>query len=191
MTDQTELPPHTLGIFASASVPGDPEWARIMTLAGTLFARNKTAIVCLAENGAHCRPLVAACRAAGGEVRVLSDGSVNASALSDGVRIEIIADADARLQRMSDLSDALVGFPASLAAVASLFNVWVLAGGGSSGKPVALLNRNRAYEVVRGYAMDVLSHSLSNAERLMFFADTVEELWNKLQKALAGQVAPH
>jgi hypothetical protein len=66
-----------------------------------------------------------------------------------------------------------------------MFNVWVLAGGGSSGKPVALLNRNRAYEALRGLFVDVFSHSLAKSDRMMVFADTVEELWNQLKPGLA------
>ena len=50
---------------------------------------------------------------------------------------------------------------------------------------MALLNRNRAYEVLRGYAMDVVSHSLTNSDRLVLFADTVEDLWARLDRALA------
>lgn len=186
-TPDTAPPPrHTLGVFASATVPGDPEWARALSQAGTLFGKGKARIVCLAEDGVYCRPLVTAACGAGGQVLILSDGSVELKGLAKDVKVEVIGDAEARWQRMSDLSDALVGFPASLPAVRALFGTWVLAGGGSSGKPVALLNRNRAYEVVRGYTMDVLAHSLATADRLLFFADTADELWSKLQKALTA-----
>jgi hypothetical protein len=175
----------TLGIFAAVALPGDAEHPRILSTAGTLFASSGAQLVCLAEDGAYCRPLVVAARAARGEVTILSDGSLDPETFATGCVVETIPEPEMRVQRMSELADALVGFPVGLVGVRAMFNVWVTAGGGSSGKPVALLNRNRAFEVLRGYSMDVLSHSVTNTDQLVLFADTIEDLWNKLQRALA------
>lgn len=174
-----------LAVFADATAPGDADFPRMLSAAGTLFGEVGVRIVCLSASGAYCRPLVVAARAAGAEVTIISDGELDAGELAAGVHVEVIAEEDARFLHISETVDAFVGFPAGIATVRALFNVWVLAGGGSSGKPVALLNRNRAYEVMRGYAMDVLSHSLSNSDRLLLFADTVEDLWTRLERALA------
>ncbi|HEY9012721.1 MAG TPA: hypothetical protein VIN06_17065, partial [Devosia sp.] len=58
------------------------------------------------------------------------------------------------------------------------------AGAGASHKPVVLLNRNRAFEVVRGMSADVLSHSVKQFDRMAVFTDNVEDLWNKVAWAL-------
>jgi hypothetical protein len=78
-----------------------------------------------------------------------------------------------------------VGLPGSLASASELYKTWVRAGGGASGKPVVLLNRNRAFEVMRGLAADVLSHSVKRQDRMMVFTDNVEDLWNRVAWALA------
>ena len=174
-----------LAVFADATAPGDADFPRVLSTAGALLGEAGAHLVCLSANGAYCRPLVVAACAAGAEVTILSDGTLDASTLADGIHVEVIAEEDARFQHLSDMVDAFIGFPAGIATVRALFNVWVLAGGGSSGKPVALLNRNRAYEVLRGYAMDVVSHSLTNSDRLVLFSETVEDLWARLDRALA------
>ena len=173
-----------LAVFADATQSGDAEYTRVLSSAGTLFARNGAHLICLVVDGAYCRPLVTSACAAGGAVTLLSDGSLDASLLAEGCTVETIEDEEARFQRLGDMADALVGFPAGLMQVRALFNAWVMAGGGASGKPVALLNRNRAYEVLRGYLVDVVTHSLADSDRLTVFADTVEDLWAKLQHAL-------
>jgi hypothetical protein len=185
VNEETPARGPALGIFAAVALPGDAEHPRILSNAGTLFASAGARLVCLAEDGTYCRPLVVAARAARGEVTILSDGSLDSHTFATGCVVEIIPEAETRIQRMSELADALVGFPVGLIGVRAMFNVWATAGGGSSGKPVALLNRNRAFEVLRGYAMDVLSHSLTNTDQLVLFADTIEDLWTKLQRALA------
>ncbi len=175
----------TLAIFAAAALPGDPDYTRIVSLAGTLFARNGVKLVLPVEGGAYCRPLVTAARGAGGEVTLISDGSLTPDAFAEGCEVEVIEEEEARFQHLSELADGFVGFPAGIRAVRAMFNVWVLAGGGASGKPVALLNRNRAYEVLRGFGVDVLSHSLAQADRMLIIAETTEDLWAQLRPRLA------
>ena len=174
----------SLAVFADATLSGDADYTRVLSNAGTLFARNGARLICLAEGGAYCRPLVVAARAAGGAVTLLSDGSHDSARLVDGCTVEAIEDEEVRYQHLADLADAFVGFPAGLMQVRALFNAWVMAGAGASGKPVALLNRNRAYEVLRGYFVDVVTHSLADSDRLTVFADTPEDLWNELQQVL-------
>ena len=184
MAETDTAPGPVLAVFADATLSGDAEYTRVLTGAGTLFARKGAHLVCVAEDGAYCRPLVAAARAAGGAVTLLSDGNLDTGLLPEGCTVEAITEEEMRFQRLGDMADALVGFPAGLMQVRALFNAWVMAGGGASGKPVALLNRNRAYEVLRGYLVDVVTHSLADSDRLTVFADTVEDLWGKLERAL-------
>lgn len=181
----------TLAVFASDSGPGEPERASIMSQVGSLLARRGVRIVSLAHGGAVAVPLVTSARAAGGEVLIVADGDLRVpSALSD-VPVERLDDAEKRLARVAELADGFVGLPGSLASVNDLYRSWVRAGGGAGGKPVVLLNRNRAFEVVRGMSADVLSHSVRRHDRMVVFTDSVEDLWNKIAWALgeAGRLA--
>jgi len=174
----------TLAVFASDKGPGDAERSSLMSEAGTILARHGARIVCLADGALEAIPLITAARAAGGDVLLLVDvGFVAPPALAD-VAVERIDDPEARLKRMGELAQVFVGLPGSLASTAALYRAWVGAGAGASGKPVVLLNRNRAFEAMRGMAADILSHSVSHADRLVTFTDNVEDLWNKVSWAL-------
>ena len=43
-------------------------------------------------------------------------------------------------------------------------------------------NRNNAFEVLRGYAADVLSHSIPHHERYVQFAESIEDLWARASR---------
>jgi hypothetical protein len=47
-----------------------------------------------------------------------------------------------------------------------------------------MLNRHRAFEVMRGYAADVLSPGLPGFEKSIQFADTVDDLWNRVSRLI-------
>ena len=101
--------------------------------------------------------------------------------------IEKIADPAERMARVAALADAFIGLPGSLASISSLYLIWTKAGGGGSGKPVVLYNRNNAFEVLRGYAADVLSHSIRHHDRIVQFADSVEDLWNRANRLVEAK----
>lgn len=174
----------TLAVFASAQGPGDPERAGIMSQAGTLLARRGARIVCLAEQGILAVPLITSARAAGGEVLIIADEELRVPAALAEVPIVRLGEREARLARIAQLATVFVGLPGSLASASSLYSSWVRAGGGAGGKPVVLLNRNRAFEVMRGMAADVLSHSLRRHDRYVVFTDSIDDLWNKVSWAL-------
>jgi hypothetical protein len=155
-----------------------------MSLAGGLIARHGARIVCLEHGNDLPIPLITAARAAGGEVLIVGDEVVHVPDALAGVPIERIAEGEARLHRVCQLAHGFVGLPGSLASAGDLYQCWVRAGGGASGKPVVLLNRNRAFEVMRGLAADVLSHSVKRQDRMVVFTDNVEDLWNKIHWAL-------
>ena len=48
-----------------------------------------------------------------------------------------------------------------------------------------MLNRHRAFEVVRGYAADVLSPGLPGYDRAVQFADTIEDLWSRVSRLVS------
>lgn len=184
MEPETPEAAHTVAVFA-APIKGQEEgWEAMLAEAGRQCAVRKWRLIFLAENGNYCPGLIAAARAAGGEVLVLSDEAIPADTLPQGAVAETVSDAGERLQEASDLADGFLCLPTSLLSVRSLLNIWSRAGGGSSGKPVAFLNRNRAYEVMRGYAQDVLSQSLPMTDRLMMFSDNLDDLTAKLQREL-------
>jgi len=177
--------PLTIAIFASDRGSGDAERASLMSQAGSFLARKGARIVCAVEGDDLPVPLVTSARSAGGEVLILSDGEAALPPALAEVPVEVIPEAAARLARLVGLADALVGMPGSLASARSLFGAWTRAGG--QGKPVVLLNRNGAFEVLRGFAADVLSHSLRDHDRKMQFADSVEDLWNRLHRIGEGR----
>lgn len=174
----------TLAVFASDLGPGDPERASIMSQAGAILARRGMRIVCLAQESGLPVPLITSARTSGGDVLLIGDGAVTLPPALASVPIEQIADPKARLARVAALADGFVGLPGSLQSAANLYGCWVAAGAGPSHKPVILLNRNRAFEVVRGLSADVLSHSVKQFDRMAVFADTVDDLWNKVAWAL-------
>jgi predicted Rossmann-fold nucleotide-binding protein len=174
----------TVAVFASDQGPGDAERAALMSEAGTILARHRVRLVCLADGALEAIPLITAARAAGGEVLILVDEGFVAPPALASVAVERIDDPEARLKRMGELALVFVGLPGSLASAAALYRTWVCAGAGASHKPVVLLNRNRAFEAMRGMAADILSHSVPHADRLVTFTDNVEDLWNKVSWAL-------
>jgi len=175
----------TLAVFASDRGPGDPERASIMSLAGGLIARHGARIVCLEHDNDLPIPLITAARAAGGEVLIVGDAVAHLPGALAGLPIERIADPEERLRRVSALAQAFVGLPGSLASTGDLYRCWVRAGSGASGKPVVLLNRNRAFEVLRGLSADILSHSVKRHDRLTVFTDNIDDLWNRISWALS------
>jgi hypothetical protein len=90
------------------------------------------------------------------------------------------------MARLAALAQCFVGLPGSLASATSLYSTWTLAGGGNSGKPVVLYNRNRAFEVLRGYIADVAAHSLKRSEQVVQFADSIEDTWSRVVRMVGA-----
>lgn len=179
---ETVSPPPVIAVFASDKGPGDPERASIMSQAGSYFARRGARIVCLAENGVLPVPLITAVRTAGGAVEIVADASIVLPSALAGMAMEVLPTREERQARVAQLAEAYVALPGSLASTTSLFGTW--AAGRTLGRttPVVMLNRHRAYEVVRGYAADVLAPGLAGYERAVQFADTIEDLWARLMR---------
>ncbi|KKB82704.1 hypothetical protein VW29_15480 [Devosia limi DSM 17137] len=177
---QAEAP--VLAVFASDKGPGDPERSSIMSQAGTYLAKRGARIVCLAESGVVPVPLITAARAAGGDVLIIADATVMLPQALAGVSMEVVADRAERMARIGQMADAYVALPGSLASVSGLFGAW--AAGRALGKhaPVVMLNRHRAYDAVRGFAADVLSHSLAGHERAVQFSDSIEDMWSRVSR---------
>ena len=173
MASEHEL---VVAVFASDKGPGDPERASLMSEFGRVFARKGARIVCLADAGSVPVPLIAAARMAGGRVDVLAEADLLLPPALEGVAVTVLPDRTERLARLTAMASVLVGLPGSLASVTALFGAWSV----GAGRPVVLLNRHKAYEVVRGFATDVLSAAMPGHDRKVQFAESVDELWNKV-----------
>lgn len=174
-----------VAVFASDKGPGDAERASIMSQAGSYFARRGARLVCLAENGVIPVPLITAARTAGGVVQIVADATIALPKALAGVTMEVVPDKAERLARVAQLAQAYVALPGSLASASALFGTWASARAQGLTPPVVMLNRHRAYEVMRGYAADVLSPGLAGYERAVQFADTIEDLWARLSRLIS------
>lgn len=175
-----------LAIFASDKGPGDAERASLMSQAGTHFAKRGARLVCVAEDGVIPIPLITAARAAGGSVDLIADAGIVLPPALSGVSTDVLATREERLARVAQRADALVALPGSLASASTLFGAWATARAQGRALPVVMLNRHRAYEVLRGYSADVLAHGLAGHDRAVQFADTIEDLWNRVSR-LVGE----
>jgi hypothetical protein len=169
-----------LGVFASDHGPGDAERASIMTQAGTFLARKGAHLVCLAEGNDVPVPLITSARTAGGAVTIVADDAFAALPSLNGVSIEHLPTPEERLARLAALATLYVALPGSLVSATRLYLTWVRGGGGPGRKPVVFYDRNGAFRVVRGYAGDVIANSIKGHDRYVQFADSIEDMWNKI-----------
>ena len=177
----------TVAVFASDRGAGDAERASLMTQTGNYFARRGARLLTLAEGGVLPVALITAARTAGGAVEVVADAGIQLPPVLSDVPVNVVADAAERQALLASRAQALVGLPGSLASATALFATWSAARQQGRTLPVILLNRHRAFEVVRGFSADVLSHSLKGHERAVQFADTVEDLWSRTQRLALGR----
>jgi predicted Rossmann-fold nucleotide-binding protein len=184
MSELTNRTP-VLGVFASDKGPGDAERASLMSQAGTYFAKRGARIVALAERGIIPIPLITAVRAAGGSVQIVADTTIAIPPALSGVTMDVLTTSSERLARMAQLADAFVALPGSLASATALFGSWSAGRGSGQMRPVVMLNHHKAFEVLRGYAADVLSPGLPGYERVVQFADNVEDVWSRVSRLVA------
>jgi predicted Rossmann-fold nucleotide-binding protein len=165
-----------VAVFTSDRGPGDPERVALMSDVGRVFAKKGAAIYCLAENGVLPLALITAARTAGGQVTLVADAEVTLPTALREVSVTVIPERAERHAYLAGAVAAFVALPGSLASASGLFGAWA----GGPQRPVVMLNRHRAFELVRGFAADVLSHSVAGHDRNIQFADTVDDLWNKV-----------
>jgi predicted Rossmann-fold nucleotide-binding protein len=168
--------PPVVAVFASEHGPGDPERASLMSEFGMVFARRGARIICVGEGGIIPVPLVTAARAAGGAVEIIADDTIVLPPALSGVPITVVPDRAARMAKVTEAASVFVGLPGSLASATTLFGAWSK----GTSKPLVLLNRHKAFEVIRGFAADVLAPAVPGYDRKIQFAETVEELWAKV-----------
>lgn len=165
-------------VFADCGVtPHQAQYRHV----GEAVARKRVHLVCIACNGEWPRALVDSALAHGGKVTVCTAGEAMLN-VPRGVTVERADDIRAAGARAAELGQALVALPGGLGAVSALYNAWTDAGGSESGKPVGLLNRQSAFEVVRGFLTDIAAVGLGGVDHLVQVSDSFEDLWNRLAR---------
>lgn len=150
--------------------------------AGEIIARHGAHLYCLARNGQWPRALVESALAGGGQVTVASAPTPRPLAVSQGVAVLSEESEPAAAALIVRTARVVIGLPGSIDTAGTLYAGWTAAGGASSERPVGLLNHNRAYEVVRGFAADVASVGRGNIDALLQISDNFEDLWNRLTR---------
>jgi len=174
-------PQITLAIFASDKGPGDAGRSSIMSQAGAYFAKRGAKLVCLAQKDMMPLPVITSARTAGGEVELIADESYVLPPALTGIAVQRIAEKKARFARISTMADCFVALPGSLQSVT---NLYFCIANTKLDKPVVLLNHRNAFEIVRGFSVDVFAHTNPKAYKNLQFADNVEDLWNKISRQL-------
>jgi len=179
--EMAQTPLITLAIFASDKGTGDAERSSIMSQAGAYLAKKGAKLVCVAQNDMMPLPVITSARTAGGDVELIADQSYVLPPALKGIPVQRIGDNKARLERISVMADCFVGLPGSLVSVTNLY--FSIADAGLD-KPVVLLNHRNAFEIVRGFSVDVFAHTNQKAYKNIQFADNVEDMWNKISRQL-------
>ncbi len=171
-----------IGIFASDEGHGDPERSSIMAHSGGILAKQNAKFICFAQNGSLCVPLITAINNAGGDITIFSEGDFVLPSHLKKIKTKTLSSNEAeKYQFIDNEIDALIGLPGSLLSVKLLFDVWVAT---SRKKPVALLNKNKDYDFIRGFAYDIAGAKISKIERHILLSDHIEDLWHKLSRIL-------
>ncbi|WP_127145605.1 hypothetical protein [Pelagibacterium montanilacus] len=170
----------TVAVFADN---GTTAHAALYGEVGEWLARRGALIVVVTDKGSAPAHLVAGALRAGGEVLMIGREDDAIKAPLEGARIERVQTRAEALAMAARDAQALIGLPGRLDSAADLHAAWISAGGAASGKPVGLLNRKRAFEVVRGFIGDVASVGLGRGtDDLVQFSDTIEDLWTRLSR---------
>lgn len=174
-----------VAVFASDRGPGDPERASLMSQAGAHFARRGARIVCMPDAGGLSIPVITGARSAGGDAMIVASSDFAVPSALSGVRIERFATEEERLRHLVGTTQVLVGLPGSLASAAALFAAWAKAREIGMRRPVVLVNRNRAFEAMRGFFVDVIAHDVKHADKLVQFTDSIEDAWTRISRLAA------
>jgi len=171
----------TLAIFASDEGAGDSERGEIMSQAGSFLAARGVSFVCLAQDGVLCVPFIISARSIGAKITIIADEEFLLPKKLKDIPLERFALATDRYKRIGELSGAFIGLPGSLHSAKALFESYILL---EKKLPILLLNKNKSFEFMRGFALDVMSHKIRNIDKHLQHADNVEDIWNRLSKMI-------
>lgn len=168
-----------VAIFADCGVTAHQALYR---QAGETIARHGAHLYCLACNGQWPRALIESALASGGRVTVATGPMSRRLSVPQGVNVLDEASNEQAAIRIVGAGQVVIGMPGGIDTAATLYSAWAAAGGAQSNRPVGLLNHNRAYEVVKGFAGDVASVGRGNIDALIQVAETFDDLWNRLTR---------
>ncbi|WP_404405591.1 hypothetical protein [Pelagibacterium halotolerans] len=169
----------TAAVFADA---GETEHATLYRQAGETLGSRGVAVVVTAVAGRYPVQFVAGALGKGARVTLICAKADRPDGLPDSVAVELAEDARDAARLAAETADALIGLPGGLSTTAALYRAWADVGGPVSGKPVGLLNRKKAFEIVRGFISDVANPGLGSTDRLIVFADGVDDLIGRLKR---------
>ncbi|MCF6325789.1 MAG: hypothetical protein L3J21_00700 [Devosiaceae bacterium] len=169
----------TVVVFASDQGPGDAERTAIMSQVGNILAKQKARIICLAQKDLLPLPLLTSAHLADADIELVCDKEIDLPASLKDIDKTIIENPAERHKALAQAADCFIGLPGSLASATSFF--LTIADLGAS-KPMVFLNKNRAYEILRGISVDVFAHSFHKAHRNIQFVESVGEIWPKVEK---------
>jgi len=174
----------TVVVFASDQGPGDAERTAIMSQTGNILAKQKAKIIALVQDDLLPLPLLTSARLAGADIELICDKEIDLPTALKDIDKTIIEDTAERHKALAQVADCFIGLPGSLASATGFF--LTVADLGAS-KPMVFLNKNRAFEILRGISVDVLAHSFHKAHRNIQFVETVDEIWPKVEKLTGAQ----
>ncbi|RDE10510.1 hypothetical protein [Pelagibacterium lacus] len=169
----------SIAVFADCGVT--PHQAQYRA-AGAVAARHGMHVICTARNGQWPQALVDSALAEDGVVTVVSGPSTRDLRVPGGVSVQRC---DSEIQagiKAVQMAQAVIGMPGCIETTAALYAAWTGAGGAASQRPVGLFNRDRAFEVVRGFAADIAGVGRGNIDTLVQFSDNFEDLLNRLTR---------
>lgn len=169
----------SVAIFADCGITAHQAQYR---QAGTSVAQQDARVVCVGCGGQWPQAVVDSALGAGGSVTVMVGPAAQNPTLPSGVHIERFESDDEAAMGAVRASQAVIGLPGGIATMRTLYAAWAGAGGAACGRPVGLLNRDRAFEVVRGFLFDVAAPGRGNIDSLVQFSDNFDDLWNKLTR---------
>lgn len=169
----------TVAVFADCGQTGH---GALYRKAGEALAERGIAIAVVGVTEHYPADLVAAALAKGGEVTLTCADADRPGTLPKKLKVVPANDARDAGRLAAQSAGALIGLPGEIAASAALYRAWADVGGNASGKPVGLLNRKRAFEIVRGFVSDVANPGLGTTDRLVVFAESVDDLIGKLRR---------
>ena len=151
-----------------------------MAHAGAFLAKQNAEFICFAQNNSLCVPLITAINNAGGKITIFTEqGFKLPSGLAKIATKTLSQNKDTKLKQIGNSADAFIGLPSSISSVKLLLDSWVAT---DRKKPVALLNKNRNFEFIRGFATEVANVKVKELDKYLLLSDNIEDLWHRLSK---------
>ncbi|SDG38371.1 hypothetical protein [Pelagibacterium luteolum] len=169
----------SVALFADCGVT--PHQA-IYRQAGASVAKHGARLICVARKGEWPRAIIDSAFAQGGAITVMCGPESAGLNVPQGVVLERYEDEASAARAAVEAARAVIGLPAGIDTVGMLYGAWREAGGAQSQRPLGLLNRDRAYEVVRGFVGDIAAAGRGNVDAVIQFSDSFEDLWTRLTR---------